>query len=110
MRSSRATWTASLVVFALLLGTLPAATQSADTILLNGKVLTLDDQSSMVQALAIREGKIIATGPSADVARHADASTRVIDLNGRTVIPGLIDSHIHAIRAGLKFSVEVSWI
>jgi predicted amidohydrolase YtcJ len=91
-------------------GAVPAAAQPADTILLNGKVLTLDAQSSVAQALAIRNGKITATGASADIVRHADAKTRRIDLDGRTVIPGLIDSHIHAIRAGLKFSTEVSWI
>jgi hypothetical protein len=101
---------AALVAFVLSLGTLPGAAQPADTILLNGKILTLDDQSSVVQALAIRDGQIVAAGPSADLATHADTNTRVIDLNGRTVIPGLIDSHIHAIRAGLKFSVEASWI
>jgi predicted amidohydrolase YtcJ len=99
-----------LAVYALLLGTSPGAAQPADTILLNGKVVTLDQQSSLVQALAIRDDKIIATGASADIVKHAGVKTRVIDLNGRTVIPGLIDSHIHAIRAGLKFSIEVSWI
>lgn len=99
-----------LAVCALLLGTPPGAAQPADTILLNGKVVTLDQQSSLVQALAIRDDKIIATGASADIVKHAGIKTRVIDLNGRTVIPGLIDSHIHAIRAGLKFSTEVSWI
>src|SRR4051794_22988505 len=92
-----------------LAGALPIAAQPADTILLNGKVLTLDAQSSLVQALAIRGDKIIATGGSADIVKHADAKTRIVDLGGRTVIPGLIDSHIHAIRAGLKFSTEVSW-
>src|SRR5206468_4840547 len=70
----------------------------------------LDEQSSVVQALAIRDDKIIVTGTSADIAKHADATTRVIDLGGRTVVPGLIDSHIHAIRAGLRFTSEVSWI
>src|SRR4051812_19813948 len=88
----------------------PGTAQPADTILVNGKIVTLDQQSSVVQALAIREDKIIATGASADIAKHADAKTRVIDLDGRTVIPGLIDSHIHAIRAGLRFTTEVSWI
>jgi len=83
---------------------------TADTILTNGRVLTLDAQSSVVQALAIRDDKIVAAGASAEIAKHADGKTRVIDLGGRTVIPGLIDSHIHAIRAGLKFSTEVSWI
>jgi predicted amidohydrolase YtcJ len=94
----------------MLLGTPPGAAQPADTILLNGKVVTLDQQSLLVQALAIRDDKIIATGASADIVKHAGVNTRVIDLDGRTVIPGLIDSHIHAIRAGLKFSTEVSWI
>src|SRR3954471_18389132 len=95
---------------ALAAGAPSPGAQPADTILTNGKILTLDEQSSIVQALAIRENRIIAAGASADIAKHADAKTRVIDLGGRTVIPGLIDSHIHAIRAGLKFSTEVSWI
>lgn len=95
---------------ALLASALAASAQPADTILLNGKVLTLDEHSSVVQALAIRDDRIVATGTSADIARLGGAKTRVIDLDGRTVIPGLIDSHIHAIRAGLKFSTEVSWI
>jgi hypothetical protein len=87
-----------------------SAAQPADTILLNGKIVTLDDRSSVAQAIAIRNDRIIATGASDDVVKLAGASTRVIELSGRTVIPGLIDSHIHAIRAGLKFSTEVSWI
>jgi hypothetical protein len=94
----------------LLAVNLSATAQPAETILLNGKILTLDAQSSVVQALAIRDDKIIATGATADILRQSDAKTRVIDLGGRTVIPGLVDSHIHAIRAGLKFSTEVSWI
>jgi predicted amidohydrolase YtcJ len=94
----------------VLAGATPIVAQPADTILTNGKVLTLDAQSSVVQALAIRDDKIVAAGASAEIAKHADGRTRVIDLGGRTVIPGLIDSHIHAIRAGLKFSTEASWI
>src|SRR3954468_22187492 len=84
--------------------------QPADTILVNGKILALDKRSSVVQAMAIRGDSIIATGATDDIVKEAGAGTRVIDLGGRTVIPGLIDSHIHAIRAGLKFSTEVSWI
>src|SRR5205085_10189352 len=80
------------------------------TILMNGKIVTLDEQSSLAEALAIRDDKIIAVSASADIANYADAKTRVIDLGGRTVIPGLIDSHIHAIRGGLRFTTEVSWI
>ena len=87
-----------------------SAAQPADTILLNGKIVTLDDRSSVAQAIAIRDDRIIATGASDDVVKLAGGNTRVIELGGRSVIPGLIDSHIHAIRAGLKFSTEVSWI
>ena len=58
----------------------------------------------------MRDGKIAAIGSTADIRALAGPNTRVIDLDGRTVIPGLIDSHIHAIRAGLTFTTEVHWI
>ena len=84
--------------------------QSADTILINGKILTVDPQSSVRNAIAIRAGRIQAVGTTADIRKLAGPSTRAIDLQGRTVIPGLIDSHLHAIRAALSFSTEVNWI
>jgi predicted amidohydrolase YtcJ len=84
--------------------------QAPDTILVNGKILTADAGFTIQQALAIRDGKIAALGTSADMRKLAAASTRTIDLGGRTVIPGLIDSHMHAIRAALSFSTEVNWI
>ena len=84
--------------------------QTADTILLNGKVLTVDPQFSIQEAIAIRDGKILAVGKTADVRKLRGPQTRVIDLQGRTVIPGLIDSHLHGIRAALSFSTEVNWI
>jgi predicted amidohydrolase YtcJ len=86
-----------------------AQTPAADTILTNGKVITLDARSSVAQALAIRDGKVLATGSDADIRRYANNQTHTIDLGGRTVIPGLMDSHIHALRAGLTHSVELSW-
>src|SRR3954470_18466706 len=73
--------------------------QSADTVLVNGKIVTVDAQSSTREALAVRDGKIVALGTSAQMRRLAGPQSRVIDLQGRTVIPGLIDSHLHAIRA-----------
>jgi predicted amidohydrolase YtcJ len=84
--------------------------QSANTVLLNGKVLTVDSKSSTVEALAVRDGRIVAVGASADLRKLAGPGARIIDLEGRTVIPGLIDSHMHAIRAALSFSTEVNWI
>jgi predicted amidohydrolase YtcJ len=88
----------------------PAWSQNADTILVNGKILTVDSQFSIREAIAVRDGKITAVGSNADVRKQAGPRTRVIDLQGRMVIPGLIDSHIHAIRAGQTFTTEVNWV
>jgi predicted amidohydrolase YtcJ len=88
----------------------PAAAQAPDTVLLNGKIVTLDAASTIREALAIDDGRITAVGTSADIRKLADSTTRIIDLGGRAVIPGLIDSHLHAIRAALSFSTEVNWI
>src|SRR3954466_9508283 len=88
----------------------PAFAQQPDVVLLNGKILTVDRAASTREALAIRGGRIVAAGTTADVRRLAGAATRVIDLQGRTVIPGLIDSHMHAIRAAQFFATEVNWI
>src|SRR3954451_17758008 len=105
-RPSRRMATAGALL-GLLACSLPAQAQFADTILFNGKVVVYD--APPAQALAVRDGKIVAIG-SDDIRALAGSSTRVIDLGGRTVIPGLIDSHIHAIRAGLSFTTEVHWI
>ena len=70
---------------------------------MNGKVVTVDSRESVVEALAVRDGRVMATGTSAAMRRLAGPKTRMIDLQGRTVIPGLIDSHLHAIRAALSF-------
>ena len=72
---------------------------AVDTILVNGKIITVDDRYTIAQALAIKNQRIVATGSSADVRKLAGSSTKVIDLKGRTVIPGLIDNHSHWIRA-----------
>ena len=84
--------------------------QSADTVLLNGKILTVDPQFSVREALAIRQGKIAAVGSDAQIKKLEGPKSQVIDLQGRTVIPGLIDNHMHAVRAALTFSTEVNWI
>ena len=83
--------------------------QVADTVLINGKVITADERGAIHQAVAIRDGRIVALGSSATLRKLAVRGARVIDLGGRTVIPGLIDSHMHSIRAALSFSTEVHW-
>jgi predicted amidohydrolase YtcJ len=87
-----------------------ASAQSADAVLFNGKVLTVDKDFSVPQALAIAHGQVLATGSSAAMKELAGAKAKLIDLGGRTVIPGLTDGHIHGIRAGLTFGTEVNWI
>jgi predicted amidohydrolase YtcJ len=87
-----------------------AFSQAPDTVRINGKIVTVDSQSSVREAIAIRAGRIQAVGATADIRKLAGPSTRTVDLQGRTVIPGLIDSHLHAIRAALSFSTEVNWI
>ncbi len=78
--------------------------------LFNGKILTVDKDFSMQQALAIAHGEVLATGTTAAMKKLADGRTRLIDLGGRTVIPGLTDGHIHGIRAAQTFATEVNWI
>jgi len=100
-----------LYLLALVLGlAAPARAQTPDTIFVNGKIVTLDSRATVAAGLAIAGGRIAAAGSNDDVRKLAGPSTRVIDLGGRTVIPGLIDSHLHAIRAALSFSTEVNWI
>ncbi len=76
-----------------------AAAEPADLIVLNGKVVTVDARASVAEAVAIRGGRIIAVGDAASVRARTGPATRVIDARGRTVIPGLIDSHVHALGA-----------
>jgi predicted amidohydrolase YtcJ len=99
----------SLVAVAFCMAS-PAWPQGAETILVNGKVLTVDSQFTTREAVAVRDGKILAVGSNADIRKLSGPQTRVIDLQGRTVIPGLIDSHMHGIRAGQTFSTEVNWV
>ena len=87
-----------------------AQPRDPDIVLVNGKIVTVDPRSSVQQALAIADDEITALGRNADIRKLAGTATRVIDLGGRTVIPGLIDSHLHAIRAALTFATEVNWI
>jgi predicted amidohydrolase YtcJ len=75
------------------------AQQKVDTVVTNGKILTVDADFRVVEALAIDAGRIVARGTSAEVARYAGPNTKVIDVKGATVIPGLIDNHFHFTRA-----------
>ncbi|MBD8631684.1 amidohydrolase family protein [Oxalobacteraceae sp. CFBP 8755] len=86
-----------------------AAQAQADLILTNGKIATMVREGEFVQALAVKDGKVLATGSNAAVLKYKTATTRVIDTGGRTVIPGLNDSHTHVIREGLNYNMELRW-
>jgi predicted amidohydrolase YtcJ len=78
-----------------------------DVLLVNGKIITVDERFTVAQALGVRGGRIAAVGTNADVAKLAGSTTRRIDLGGKAVIPGLIDNHMHLLRAGTTWEREV---
>ncbi|MBV8535375.1 MAG: amidohydrolase [Alphaproteobacteria bacterium] len=88
----------TLAAFAWI-ATAHAQVPSADFILLNGKIVTVDPLFDIVQAVAVKGERVVAIGPTAQIRAMAAAGARVIDLQGRTVIPGLIDNHGHYARA-----------
>src|SRR5215468_9983337 len=79
-----------------------------DLIVHNAKIAT-NRIPSFVQAIAIADGKVVASGTNQDILRQRGPETRVIDAGGRTVIPGLNDSHLHLIRGGLNYNMELRW-
>jgi predicted amidohydrolase YtcJ len=86
-----------------------AASTTADVILHHGKVTTLDRSNPTATAVAIRDGKFVRVGADADVLALAGSATKIIDLESRRVLPGLIDNHLHIIRGGLNFNMELRW-
>lgn len=83
------------------------ARESAETIYFNGRIVTLWNERPLAEAVAIRGGRLIAVGSNADILATAGVATKRIDLGGRTVLPGLIDSHTHPIGAALSEREEL---
>jgi predicted amidohydrolase YtcJ len=84
-------------------------TTAADLVLHSGLVTTLDRANPVATAIAIKDGKFLAVGQNREVMSLAAPSTKVIDLKGSRVLPGLIDNHLHIIRGGLNFNMELRW-
>jgi predicted amidohydrolase YtcJ len=82
---------------------------TADLILYNGRFSTLDSSNASAEAVAITDGRFLSIGRARDVEATAGATTKRIDLKGRRAIPGLIDSHMHIIRGGLNYNLELRW-
>ena len=101
-----------VVSIAFAAGLIPAYAFAADPptrILFNGRVLTMDASDRVVQAVAIDGDRIVAVGSNDEIQRLAGPRTKVLDLGGRTVIPGLGDAHTHAIRGGQTYRFETYW-
>src|SRR5579862_1068805 len=78
------------------------AADTADLIIHNAKVVTVDAKFTIANAIAVAKSRIIAVGTSEDALKHRSATTRVINAEGKTVLPGLMDSHTHPLMAGLS--------
>ncbi|MGH9337848.1 MAG: amidohydrolase family protein, partial [Vicinamibacteria bacterium] len=74
--------------------------EAADTVLVNGKVVTLSAEGAIVEAIAVKEGRILAAGTTDEVLAYVGPATERIDLEGKTVVPGLADNHYHGIGGG----------
>ncbi len=83
--------------------------QTADLIAYNGKIATQNEQRSIVEAAAVLDGKFLAVGTDREVMAWRGEQTQLINLNKRTAIPGLNDSHTHLIRGGLNYNLELRW-
>lgn len=87
------------------------AAESADVVLRNGKIVTVDPAFRILQAIAVKENRVLAVGTDAEIRGLIGDRTRVIDLSGKTVIPGLVDSHLHAtFGAANEFAVSLSGV
>ncbi|MFQ5912005.1 MAG: amidohydrolase family protein [Nitrospinota bacterium] len=104
-----AVWAAAIMAVFTAMGPAMAQSPAPDYVLVNGKLVTVDAENTIAQGIAILGNRIAAIGSSKEIKALAGENTRVVDLGGRTVIPGLIDSHIHAIRGALTFGREIGW-
>jgi predicted amidohydrolase YtcJ len=82
---------------------------TADLVFSNGKIVTVDERFTIAQAVAVKGDRIVAVGSNQEMARLAGPGTRTIDLRGRTALPGLIDNHLHLLRAGNTWELELRW-
>ena len=98
---------AAIALTVLVTASAPSSQTPVDTILINGVVITVDRADSLAQAVAITGGKITAVGTTSEIKAMAGAGTEVIDLRGRAVTPGLIDSHVHFSAADSLFTVDL---
>lgn len=84
-------------------------TEKADLIVTNAKVAVMDTNRTITDAIAVKDGKVLATGTNEEIEKFKNEGTKTLNANGRTIIPGLNDSHLHLTRGGRFFNAEVRW-
>jgi predicted amidohydrolase YtcJ len=97
------------IIALLFLAQQASAQNKADIIITHAKIATLDEQQPNAEAIAISGNKILAVGNTTDMLRLKTGRTKVIDAKGKTIIPGLFDSHLHVIRGGRFYNAELRW-
>ena len=83
--------------------------QIADLIVTNAKVAVMDNNRTITEAIAVKDGKVLATGSKEQISKFKNENTKVLDAKGKTLIPGLNDSHLHLTRGGRFFNAELRW-
>lgn len=110
MKNSISTLSKLLTLLFIIIAGTASAQQKADLIIYNGKVATMAKPGEFKQTIAMQNGLILATGSTAAIFKiYKSTTTKLIDAGGKTVIPGLNDSHMHAIREGLNYNMELRW-
>jgi predicted amidohydrolase YtcJ len=104
--ASKLKFSLSVVVFITCIFDPSVRAQDADQVFFNGKILTVDPDFSVVEAVAVKDGRISAVGSVAELHSQVGPDTKRIDLKGRTVIPGLIDNHLHYMRGASRWRFE----
>lgn len=83
--------------------------ETADLIVTNGKIAIMDKNNTISEAIAVKKGKVLAYGTTSEILKLKGEQTKVIDARGRTIIPGLNDSHLHLTRGGRFYNAELRW-
>ena len=82
---------------------------NADLIVTNAKVVVMDSNKTITDAIAVKDGKVLATGTNDFILKYKSDQTKIIDAKGKTLIPGLNDSHLHLTRGGRFYNAELRW-
>ncbi|NNJ99436.1 MAG: amidohydrolase [Desulfatitalea sp.] len=99
---SKTAYSISSIIICIMISTAACSDEIADTIYKNGNIITINDIQPGAEAVAVKDGKILAIGTQKDVLKHKGKATRLIELEGQTMLPGFVDAHGHVMAGGLQ--------